>query len=182
MKKTERLLLTCKLPSHLVCNPQFFISSIDLLSNNMFSTVYPQPVTIYQLGNDDGEGTFGNFLDAVDSYSCMVDQDPTSTDCGNITSTDVVSVSWGGSEAGDSAAYNTRQCYEYVSLPSPLSTHCLLQNKLTHKQIHETRSPRRHNLVLQRRQWRRRRRRRRLHQLRSPIPSMLVTKIYSSSA
>lgn len=102
------------------------MSSVEVISNIVLSIVYPQTVTIYEMGTTSRPDTFGNFIDAVDGSLCQLNQDPTSTDCGNITSADVLSFSYVGSESRiDSASptyatasaswYNTRQCHEFVS-------------------------------------------------------------------
>ena len=82
--------------------------------------VYPQNVTLFQVG---GGGNDENFLEAIDMTYCQGGQ--TNTDCGTwdggpkgLTGRGpyVISVSWGGFETEYTPAYMTRQCNEYMKL------------------------------------------------------------------
>ena len=84
------------------------------------SLVYPQNVTLFQVG---GGGDYESFLEAIDVTYCQGGQ--TNTDCGTwdgrprgLTGLGpyVISISWGGFETMHTPAYITRQCNEYMKL------------------------------------------------------------------
>ena len=84
------------------------------------SLVYPQNVTLFQVG---GGGNGENFLEALDMTYCQGDH--ANTDCGTwdggpkgLTgrSPYVISVSWVSFETMLTRAYMTRQCNEYLKL------------------------------------------------------------------
>ncbi|KAI9742526.1 MAG: hypothetical protein M1818_003666 [Claussenomyces sp. TS43310] len=101
------------------------------------SLIYPQTTILYQVddsywaANSNG---FGNtFLDALDASYCTFEGgddkslDPTYPDsqsggykkaemCGTYTPTNVISISYGLSEADLPSSYETRQCQEYMKL------------------------------------------------------------------
>lgn len=93
--------------------------------------VAPQPVNLYQTGDPIIGGSFNTFLDALDGSYCSGDsppQDPKYPDnqpggykgnsCGVYKNAlpKVVSTSYGYNEADLSAAYEKRQCSEYMKL------------------------------------------------------------------
>ncbi|PMD13221.1 hypothetical protein NA56DRAFT_712256 [Hyaloscypha hepaticicola] len=92
--------------------------------------VYPQKVTLYQVGDIVEGGSFNTFPDALDLTYCTSGGgdtpgiDPSYPDaysggtkaCGTITPASVISTSYGYNEADLSPAYATRQCNEYMKL------------------------------------------------------------------
>ena len=91
--------------------------------------VYPQAVTLYQVGDENQGGSFNTFLDGLDSSYCGGDdpvQDPkypnpngyTGNDCGIYANsvTKVISISYGYNEIDLTNAYERRQCNEYMKL------------------------------------------------------------------
>ncbi|KAF3928657.1 Aorsin [Arthrobotrys entomopaga] len=98
------------------------------------SLVYPQNVTLFQVG--DGLQTnewYNNFLDAIDGSYCTSGggDDPSKDDlypdplaggykgqkmCGTYDPTLVISLSFGGNEADYTTKYATRQCNEFLKL------------------------------------------------------------------
>ncbi|KAH8812857.1 peptidase S8/S53 domain-containing protein [Xylogone sp. PMI_703] len=109
-------------------------SNLDL--EFAMSLVYPQPVLLYQTGDDVlfQPATNNNFLDAVDGSYCTYDggDNPDwdaiyphnfsatgyqgQPDCGIYKPASVISVSYGMNEASHPPAYFRRQCYEYMKL------------------------------------------------------------------
>ncbi|KAK8110251.1 Pro-kumamolisin [Apiospora kogelbergensis] len=106
-------------------------SSLDL--EYAMALVHPQTVTLYQVGDNLGTGTFNNFLDALDGSYCdyeggddpatdgiFPNPDPSGyqgpADCGTSKATNVISTSYGYNEAALTPAYQQRQCYEYMKL------------------------------------------------------------------
>lgn len=105
-------------------------SNLDL--QYAIALVYPQKVTLYQVGDMLAGGSFGTFLDAIDATYCTsnggddLNVDPQypnglpngykSHDCGKFAATSVISISYSYSEADLSAAYEQRQCNEYLKL------------------------------------------------------------------
>ena len=95
--------------------------------------VNPQPVTLYQVGDEVEGASFNNFLDAIDGSYCTTagGDDPTQDavypdpfpggykgpeNCGGFAATKVISTSYGYNEADLTAAYEVRQCNEYMKL------------------------------------------------------------------
>ncbi|KAI9737674.1 MAG: hypothetical protein M1818_005678 [Claussenomyces sp. TS43310] len=105
-------------------------SNLDL--EYAMSLVYPQNVTLYQVGDDTEGASFGNFLDALDASYCTYDggddpnQDSTYPDpyggytgpeaCGTVAPAKVISTSYGSNEADLTPFYEKRQCNEYLKL------------------------------------------------------------------
>lgn len=104
----------------------------DLDLQYAIALVYPQKVTLYQTGDIVEGASFNNFLDALDASYCTSGggDNPTydatypdpasggykSQDCGRYTATSVISTSYGSNEADLTAAYEVRQCNEYMKL------------------------------------------------------------------
>ncbi|KYG49907.1 hypothetical protein M433DRAFT_58202 [Acidomyces richmondensis BFW] len=95
--------------------------------------VYPQPVTLYQVGDLVEGGSFNTFLDAIDASYCTYDGgdspvfDPVYPDpysggykgplnCGGFAATKVISTSYGYNEHDLTPHYEMRQCHEYLKL------------------------------------------------------------------
>lgn len=104
----------------------------DLDLEYAMTLVYPQKVTLYQVGDIVEGASFNNFLDAFDASYCSGD-DPTDDgvypdpynytgsyqgpeDCGDFTPAKVISTSYSYDEADLTAAYEIRQCNEYLKL------------------------------------------------------------------
>ncbi|KZT10453.1 subtilisin-like protein [Laetiporus sulphureus 93-53] len=91
-----------------------------------------QNVTLYQVGDLVEGGSFNNFLDALDASYCTYEggDDPEldgtypdpyggyqgSENCGTAPLSNIISTSYGYTEAYLGAAYIQRQCYEYAKL------------------------------------------------------------------
>ncbi|KAG9312229.1 peptidase S8/S53 domain-containing protein [Chiua virens] len=92
-----------------------------------------QNVTLYQVGDLVGGGSFNNFLDALDSFYCTFEggDDPTQDTiypdkqpggysgpkaCGTVKPANVISTSYSDDEADLTLAYASRQCTEYGKL------------------------------------------------------------------
>ncbi|KAL6713742.1 hypothetical protein ACLMJK_008234 [Lecanora helva] len=104
----------------------------DLDLEYAIALVYPQKVTLYQTGDLVEGASFNNFLDALDASYCSSGggdnpnfdgtyPDPNSggyksRDCGKYTAAAVISTSYGSNEADLTAAYERRQCNEYMKL------------------------------------------------------------------
>ncbi len=105
----------------------------DLDLEYAMTLVNPQPVTLYQAGDLVEGASFNNFLDAIDGSYCTYEggddptQDATYPDpfpggytgpenCGGFAATKVISTSYGYNEADLTAAYEMRQCNEYMKL------------------------------------------------------------------
>ncbi|KAF6238225.1 hypothetical protein HO173_003505 [Letharia columbiana] len=104
----------------------------DLDLQYAIALVYPQKVTLYQTGDLVEGASFNNFLDGIDSSYCTSGggDNPTydatypdpnsggykSQDCGKYTAASVISTSYGSNEADLTAAYEVRQCNEYMKL------------------------------------------------------------------
>lgn len=107
----------------------------DLDLEYAMTLVYPQPVTLYQVGDLYQGASFNNFLDGVDASYCSYEggdddlQDGTypdpynnslaykgPKDCGTYEPTKVISTSYGYNEADLTAPYEIRQCNEYMKL------------------------------------------------------------------
>jgi tripeptidyl-peptidase-1 len=94
--------------------------------------VYPQKVTLYQVGDLVEGASFNNFLDAIDGSYCTYEggddpiQDAAYPDpyggyqgpenCGGYAATKVISTSYGYNEADLTPQYEQRQCHEYMKL------------------------------------------------------------------
>jgi tripeptidyl-peptidase I len=95
--------------------------------------VYPQEVTLYQVGDVVESGSFNNFLDAIDGSYCTYEggDDPTQDSvypdpdpmgykgpqtCGGFAATKVISTSYGYNEHDLTPFYEMRQCNEYAKL------------------------------------------------------------------
>jgi tripeptidyl-peptidase-1 len=92
--------------------------------------VYPQQVTLYQVGDVIGGASFNNFLDAFDATYCDGDDpaadaiypDPTPggykglKTCGAFDAAKVVTISYAYNEHDLMPAYEQRQCNEYLKL------------------------------------------------------------------
>ncbi|KAF2172496.1 hypothetical protein M409DRAFT_63164 [Zasmidium cellare ATCC 36951] len=107
----------------------------DLDLEYAMSLVYPQSVTLYQVGDNTEGASFNDFLDALDSSYCAGD-DPTQDaaypdpycptqsqdcykgpkDCGGFAATKVISTSYAYNEHDLTPAYEQRQCNEYMKL------------------------------------------------------------------
>lgn len=107
----------------------------DLDFELAYPLIYPQTITLYQTDdvfyatnpNSTSTGGFNTFLDALDgSYCSYIDPiDPSYPDpngykgklqCGVYKPTNVISISYGGQEADLPAAYQQRQCNEFLKL------------------------------------------------------------------
>ena len=105
----------------------------DLDLEYALTLVYPQPVTLYQVGDLVEGASFNTFLDAIDGSYCTFEggddptQDPTYPDplpggykgplnCGGFAATKVISTSYGYNEADLTPFYEQRQCSEYMKL------------------------------------------------------------------
>lgn len=105
----------------------------DLDLEYAMALVYPQKVTLFQVGDNVQSGSFNTFLDGIDRAYCTSGggddptQDPSypdaqqggykgSQDCGKYSGTKVISTSYGYNEADLTAKYETRQCNEYAKL------------------------------------------------------------------
>lgn len=104
----------------------------DLDLQIAMSLIYPQTVTLYQVGDLIEGASFNNFLDAVDgSYCTFEGGDDASQDaiypdppdgyigpanCGGYSATKVISTSYSYNEADVTPAYANRQCQEYMKL------------------------------------------------------------------
>lgn len=100
-------------------------SSLDL--EYAMSLVYPQKVTLYQVGDMVQGGSFNNFLDAVDGSYCTFQgggskdpnidgQYPADRACGTAPLVNVISTSYAYNEGDLSVKYEERQCAEYMKL------------------------------------------------------------------
>ncbi|KAG9246746.1 peptidase S8/S53 domain-containing protein [Calycina marina] len=105
----------------------------DLDLEYAIALVYPQEVTLYQVGDIVEGASFNNFLDAIDASYCTSDGGDDATEdgiypdtasggykgaanCGTLAAASVISTSYGYNEADLTAAYETRQCNEYMKL------------------------------------------------------------------
>jgi len=109
-----------------------FNGESDLDLEYAMTLVNPQKVTLYQAGDLIEGASFNNFLDAIDGSYCSYQggddpkQDSIYPDplggyqgpenCGGFTATKVISTSYGYNEADLTAAYEQRQCHEYMKL------------------------------------------------------------------
>ncbi|CAK4032377.1 probable tripeptidyl-peptidase 1 precursor [Lecanosticta acicola] len=112
-------------------------SNLDL--EYAMSLVYPQNVTLYQVGDAVEGGSFNDFLDAIDGSYCTYDGGDDSTqdavypdpycdedpgevcytgpkDCGGFAATKVISTSYSYNEHDLTPFYEMRQCQEYMKL------------------------------------------------------------------
>lgn len=100
-------------------------SSLDL--GYAMALVYPQRVTLYQVGDMERGASFNNFLDAVDGSYCAFQgggsKDPNvdgqyshESSCGTAPLTNVISTSYAYNEGDLGVRYQQRQCAEYMKL------------------------------------------------------------------
>jgi tripeptidyl-peptidase-1 len=103
-------------------------SNLDL--SYAMTLVYPQRVTLYQIGDIISGASFNNFLDAFDATYCEGDDDfadsiyPSETpggykgpsSCGAFEPAKVISISYAYNEHDLTPAYAQRQCNEYLKL------------------------------------------------------------------
>ncbi|PMD54431.1 tripeptidyl peptidase-like protein [Hyaloscypha bicolor E] len=108
-------------------------SALDL--QFAMSLIFPQKVTMYQVGDLVNGGSFNNFLDALDGSYCTFQggdsKDPNidgqypdtlpggfqgPENCGSVQTTNVISTSYSSNEADLTAKYEQRQCLEYMKL------------------------------------------------------------------
>ncbi|KAE9372810.1 tripeptidyl peptidase-like protein [Stipitochalara longipes BDJ] len=108
-------------------------SALDL--EFAMSLIFPQQVTLYQVGDLVNGGSFNNFLDALDGSYCTFEggdsKDPNidgqypdampggfqgTENCGSVQTTNVISTSYSSNEADLTAKYEQRQCLEYMKL------------------------------------------------------------------
>ena len=104
----------------------------DLDLEYAMTLINPQKVTLYQAGDQVEGASFNDFLDALDGSYCAGD-DPTQDavypdpyggagayegpkNCGGFSATKVISTSYAYNEADLTAAYEQRQCNEYMKL------------------------------------------------------------------
>ncbi|KAL8714417.1 MAG: hypothetical protein Q9220_001750 [cf. Caloplaca sp. 1 TL-2023] len=104
----------------------------DLDLEYAMALINPQKTTLYQVGDQVEGASFNDFLDALDGSYCAGDdpvQDATYPDpyggagayegpknCGGFAATKVISTSYSYNEADLTAAYEQRQCNEYMKL------------------------------------------------------------------
>lgn len=104
----------------------------DLDLEYAMTLVFPQTVTLYQVGDLVEGASFNNFLDGIDASYCTFEggDDPVydatypdsssqgykSKDCGRYAPASVISTSYGYNEVDLSPAYEERQCSEYMKL------------------------------------------------------------------
>ncbi|KAL9021903.1 MAG: hypothetical protein Q9185_000917 [Variospora sp. 1 TL-2023] len=111
-----------------------FNGESDLDLEYAMTLINPQKTTLYQVGDQLQGGSFNDFLDALDGSYCAGDdpvQDSTypnpygteaegaylgPKNCGGFAATKVISTSYGYNEADLTAAYEQRQCMEYMKL------------------------------------------------------------------
>ncbi|KAL9623206.1 MAG: hypothetical protein Q9160_002521 [Pyrenula sp. 1 TL-2023] len=110
-----------------------FNGESDLDLEYALTLVYPQKVTLYQVGDEVQGASFNNFLDAIDGSYCTFEggDDPTQDgvypdplpggykgpeNCGGFAATKVISTSYGYNEADLTPFYENRQCAEYMKL------------------------------------------------------------------
>lgn len=108
-------------------------SALDL--QYAMELIYPQKVSLFQVGDMVTGGSFNTFLDAIDKSYCTFEggdsKDPNvdgqypdtqpggfngPEQCGTIPSTNVISTSYSANEADLGVKYETRQCMEYMKL------------------------------------------------------------------
>ncbi|KAL8935586.1 MAG: hypothetical protein Q9216_005353 [Gyalolechia sp. 2 TL-2023] len=109
-----------------------FNGESDLDLEYAMTLINPQKTTLYQVGDQVQGASFNDFLDALDGSYCAGDdpiQDATypnpnpgpgsyqgPKNCGGFSATKVISTSYGYNEADLTAAYERRQCMEYMKL------------------------------------------------------------------
>ncbi|KAI4199992.1 MAG: hypothetical protein LQ350_004254 [Teloschistes chrysophthalmus] len=109
-----------------------FNGESDLDLEYAMTLINPQKTTLYQVGDQVEGASFNDFLDALDASYCAGDdplQDAVYPDpyggpgayegpknCGGFSATKVISTSYGYNEADLTAAYERRQCNEYMKL------------------------------------------------------------------
>lgn len=120
--------LECKMMTRSPADYLLLTATTDALT-----LVYPQKVTLYQVGDEVQGASFNNFLDAIDGSYCTFEggDDPTQDgvypdplpggykgpeNCGGFAATKVISTSYGYNEADLTPFYENRQCAEYMKL------------------------------------------------------------------
>ena len=109
-----------------------FNGESDLDLEYAMTLVYPQQVTLYQVGDLVEGASFNDFLDAIDGSYCSYDggDDPTQDgtypdpyggyqgpkNCGGFSATKVISTSYSYNEHDLTPFYEMRQCHEYMKL------------------------------------------------------------------
>lgn len=112
-----------------------FLAEGDLDLQVAMGLVYPQQVTLFQVGDNgtasSGQISFNNFLDGIDKSYCTYKGGDTlgfdksypdsngynhTADCGVWAPSHVISTSYGYNEHDLSPAYEQRQCNEYLKL------------------------------------------------------------------
>ncbi|KAL9011477.1 MAG: hypothetical protein Q9173_003676 [Seirophora scorigena] len=111
-----------------------FNGESDLDLEYAMTLINPQKTTLYQVGDQLQGASFNDFLDALDGSYCAGDDpvqdamypNPYGTEaegaylgpknCGGFAATKVISTSYGYNEADLTAAYERRQCMEYMKL------------------------------------------------------------------
>lgn len=104
----------------------------DLDLQVAMTLIYPQTVTLFQVGDLIEGASFNNFLDSIDGSYCTFEggDDPTQDaiypdppdgyigpdNCGGYSATKVISTSYSYNEADVTPAYANRQCQEYMKL------------------------------------------------------------------
>ncbi|KAK1968696.1 Pro-kumamolisin [Colletotrichum sublineola] len=99
-------------------------SALDL--EFAMALIFPQQATLYQVGDLSQSASFNNFLDAIDGSYCTFEggdsKDPNidgqfgTQICGSVSTTNVISTSYGFNEADLGRKYVERQCAEYMKL------------------------------------------------------------------
>lgn len=109
------------------------MASNKVEQTDAMTLVYPQKVTLYQVGDLVEGASFNNFLDAIDGSYCTFEggDDPSQDgiypdplpggykgpeNCGGFAATKVISTSYGYNEADLTPFYENRQCAEYMKL------------------------------------------------------------------
>ncbi|KAG9941557.1 subtilisin-like protein, partial [Aureobasidium melanogenum] len=110
-----------------------FNGESDLDLEYAMTLIYPEKVTLYQVGDLVEGASFNNFLDAIDASYCTYEggDDPSqdavfpdpaaggykgNENCGTFAPTKVISTSYGYNEADLTPFYEKRQCDEYMKL------------------------------------------------------------------
>ncbi|CAK7236917.1 hypothetical protein SCUCBS95973_009771 [Sporothrix curviconia] len=100
-------------------------SALDL--EFAMALIFPQQATLFQVGDLVQGGSFNNLLDSLDGSYCAFDgggstnaavdgQYSNAVNCGTAAPTNVISTSYSYNEGDLTAAYEQRQCNEYMKL------------------------------------------------------------------
>jgi tripeptidyl-peptidase-1 len=100
-------------------------SALDL--ELTMALIYPQKVTLYQVGDEEQGASFNNLLEALDGSYCAYDggrskdpnidgQYPDDIACGTAPLVNVLSSSYAYNEGDLHPRYQRRQCHEYMKL------------------------------------------------------------------